>query len=184
MTTDLVSEVEIDVPSLNLPFWNESSQAIYDSFRWIERKVETFSFDVDIGSTRRHSSYDMWIPKCFKKLGWLPVTNFKKEDLRDLDVRDGSENSLSTLTKTDNARLGVALLFSGLETKNQNSVNERKLWEIVEFNPTTGSKLDRDTLLSGYSALTSHANKDIYRFLSELLIDAFRFMNLEYTIVL
>ncbi len=173
MTTDLVSEVEIDVPSLNLPFWNESSQAIYDSFRWIERKVETFSFDVDIGSTRRHSSYDMWIPKCFKKLGWLPVTNFKKEDLRDLDVRDGSENSLSTLTKTDNARLGVALLFSGLETKNQNSVNERKLWEIVEFNPTTGSKLDRDTLLSGYSALTSHANKDIYRFLSELLIDAF-----------
>lgn len=173
MDADPVSDVEIDVPGLNLEFWRQVSLEVYSSFKWIERKVETFSFDVELGTTRRHSSYDMWVPEPFKKLGWLPVTNFKKEDLRDLDVRDRSERALSTLTKTDNVRLGVALLFSGLAPANQNQANWDKILQIVKFDPDFQSQLDRDTLLSEYQSMIDPAYRDVYRFLSQLLIDAF-----------
>lgn len=181
--------------------WEQLAENIYLSDEWIHRKVETFNFDTNLGTTKLSSSYDVLIPPTFVEYGWIPVTNFDKINIKDLDIRDGFGGAMSTLTHKDNVQVGMNILKSGCPS--DNSINERanELDTIEELNFPDLSiddlinkivtfdeleflepaeidiRLEKNKLLDDYlkrlAPATKENKKELYRFLSALFIDAY-----------
>ena len=172
---------DAQIANFPLPFWQTVANLIYESHLWIERKVDCLSFDSTSGGTKLSTSYDLWLPVELQTFGWIPLTNFKKETLKDFSIRSGSGASLATLVREDNVKAGAALLGSGCDPKAVTQETKDFLTKLVNFpNAPDGDpklKLAHDEekahILLTYKKMIISPKPDTYRFLSEMMIDGF-----------
>lgn len=87
---------------------------VYARDNWIHRRVETISFLPD-DSTKRRVSYDFTLPLYAwevaegNRIG-VPLTNMRKELIKNLSVTDAAGKALSVYGADQNGELGVEML--------------------------------------------------------------------------
>lgn len=105
---------------------------------WIHRRVETISFLPD-DSTKRRVSYDFTVPLWAgelvdrERIG-IPITNMRKELIKNLSVTDAAAKALSVLGREENGELGVEMLealISGFLGRDLDEAEKSKIKEVV-----------------------------------------------------
>jgi hypothetical protein len=164
--------------------------------RWVNRRVETFSF-LDADTVRRRMSVDLTVPRMgFLLAGatvFVPLMMREKRDLRHLDVRGPDDRPLSVLNTEQGAAVAVAGIKGHLETILPGSpldVDDEALARIVakrgseplaEEYLARGSKMDGLLAqVSGLGASFQVVAEEIRRLIEELASSFMLLVPLEY----